>query len=272
MPAPSSFNDYGPITWVRRTPVYLTTIITAAFVLGMFITVFLATAGFDISVFAFKPFSFWHGQVWRILTYPLIAKPQFFYIFSIFFFYWFGVDVERYLGRRRYAQLFTLLLVTPALILTLWWKAGGIPGGIGGSVNLSIGFFVAFATLYPNLEYWNWITMKWLAFAGIVLDAMNYLPDHDWVGLSLLLSTCAAAFGYIRLLQHGGAAELQAFVKKLFKRKPKLRVVPKPAGDDVHESIDPLLDKISKLGLSSLTSREREQLQRARENLLKKQE
>src|SRR5262249_35053594 len=148
------------------------------FVVGMFVTVILSTARFDISVFEFDPLDFWHGQVWQIITYPFIAFPQFFFIFSIFFFYWFGVDVEKYLGRTRYAQLFTLLLVTPALVLTLWWKGMGIHGGMGGSNNIGIGFFVAFATLYPNLEFWNWITMKWLAFAGIVLDAMNYLPNH----------------------------------------------------------------------------------------------
>jgi hypothetical protein len=40
--------------------------------------------------------------------------------------------------------------------------------------------------------------------------------------------------------------------------------------DDVIESIDPLLDKIAKHGIGSLTPREREQLEQARAELLKK--
>jgi len=272
MPAPSSFNDYGPITWVRRTPVYLTTILIVLFTVGMFATVFVETAGTNTLAFAFLPELFWRKHfLWQVATYPLIDRPNFFFLFNLFCFYWFGTDVERYLGRSRFTKLLCILVLTPPVLLSGWWLAG-VPGGCEGTDDLTIGFFVAFATLYPNLEFRGWITMKWLAFAGIVLSSMNYLPKHDWLGMSTLLATCLVAFGYIRLLQQGIAMELPAVVTKLFMRRPKFKVVPKPApGGDVHDSIDPLLDKISKHGLSSLTSREREQLQRARENLLKKQ-
>jgi hypothetical protein len=40
--------------------------------------------------------------------------------------------------------------------------------------------------------------------------------------------------------------------------------------DDVQASIDPILDKISKSGIGSLTASERQQLNRERERLLKK--
>jgi hypothetical protein len=42
--------------------------------------------------------------------------------------------------------------------------------------------------------------------------------------------------------------------------------------DDVYASIDPILDKISKFGIGSLTANERRQLNRERERLLKKSE
>jgi hypothetical protein len=64
------------------------------------------------------------------------------------------------------------------------------------------------------------------------------------------------------------------------RRRPKLRVVPKPkshprsskieaAGNETVE-IDHLLDKISRHGLNSLTSQERAALERARAKLLEK--
>lgn len=273
MPAPSNFNDYSPLTWFRRTPIYVTTILVALFVAGMFATVFLATARFDWHVFAFSPADLWrHGAVWQLLTYPLLGWPGFFFLFSMFCFYWFGVDVERYLGRSRYFKLLALLLLTPVALLSLWWSKTGVEYEYAGANDLTIGFFVAFATLYPNLEFWGWIPMKWLAFAGIVLSAMNYLPAHDWPGLTVLLASCGAGFGYIRFLQRGGSVELPEAIKTLFKRRPKFKVVPRPSEtENLHASIDPLLDKIAKSGLASLTPREREQLQRARETLLKKQ-
>lgn len=278
LPPASSYNDYSPITYFRRVPIYVTTIITALFVAGMFATAFMSAARLDVQAFAFSPGDVWQrGAVWQILTYPLLQRPQFFYIFSIFFFYWFGVDVERYLGRIRYLKLFALLVLVPLLLLSIWWKITGTDYVLSGSNYLGIGFFVAFATLYPNLEYWGWITMKWLAFAGILLSSMNYLPERDWPGLAVLLVTCECGFGYVSLLQSG--ISMPNVFRQMFRRKPKLRVMPSPAqsartkvtrGAEVVAEIDSLLDKIAKHGLASLTARERERLERASEALKKK--
>jgi hypothetical protein len=40
--------------------------------------------------------------------------------------------------------------------------------------------------------------------------------------------------------------------------------------EDLHESIDPILDKISRSGLASLTARERSRLEKARHKLIAK--
>src|SRR5438552_3581230 len=147
MPAASNYNDYAPITWFKRLPVYVTTILTALFVAGMFATAFMEAARVGILPFAFSPADLWqHGSVWQIFTYLLIQEPSFFFIFGIFFFYWFGVDVERYLGRSRYFKLLALLLLTPVAVLSLWWTIADINSAVIGSNNLAIGFFVAFAT------------------------------------------------------------------------------------------------------------------------------
>jgi len=238
----------------------------------MFLTVILSAVGVRSEWFAFSPFTFWKQEnLWQLFTYPLLGKPDFFFVIGLFFFYRFGVDVERELGRNRYFKLLAILWLVPPLLLTLGSGIGGGNGYCFGSYNLSIGFFVAFATLYPNLEFWNWITMKWLAFAGIFLSSMNYLPEHDWLGFSALLATCGTAFGYVRFLKWGGSIEFSALFKTFFKRKPKFKIVPRTRGSwNVHDSIDPLLEKISKSGLASLTPVEREQLERAREALMKK--
>ncbi len=282
MPYSPSFHDYRPITWYKRVPIYLTTILCGLFALGMVATTILQTANVSILPLIFSVQAFWQrGWIWQLLTYPFIDQPSFFYLFSILFFYTSGIEVEKYLGRNRFLKLFALLVVLPPALLSLWGFAAGAPlSACAGPYNLTLGMFIAFATLYPNVEFWGFIPLKWFAFAGLVLASMNHLPRHDWIGLTMLWGNCGAAFGFIKFLQHGGSMELpDGLLKNPFRRKPKFRVVPRPVAgkpgriveDDPVESIDPLLEKIAQHGLKSLTTRERERLERASKALAKKQ-
>jgi hypothetical protein len=118
--------------------------------------------------------------------------------------------------------------------------------------------------------------LKWLAFAGLVLASMQYLPGHEWGNLSVLWVMCLAAFLYIRFVQ--GRIPIKVDVARLnpFRRRPRLTIVQKASvrrvvePDDVIASVDPILDKIAKSGMGSLTETEKRILDRARNQLLKK--
>jgi Family of unknown function (DUF6576) len=273
-------DDYQPVGWMGRYPIRITTLITVLFVVGMFGTVIAASAGWDLTPFAFRSSSFLHGALWQPLTCILIQQASFFFIFNILFLYWSGVEVEKFLGRRRYLQLIGLLLLVPAVVMMLW-SAAGVHWIYSGSYEITVGLFIAFATLYPGVELFGWVTLKWLAFAGIVLASMQYLPNHQWGFLTVLWGMCLTSFLYIRLIQKPYTSDFQsAFsdgVSRIFRRKPKFHVLPRESGrrtvepdDDVYESIDPVLDKISKSGIGSLTASERRALDRARNRLLNK--
>jgi hypothetical protein len=271
-------DDYRPVAWMGRYPVRVTSIVCALFVLGMFATVAAQTARVDFSLFAFQTYSFLHGAIWQPLTCTLIQTASFFFLFNIFFFYWSGNQVEQYLGVRRYLKLLGLLLLVPPVVFIAWGRAG-MGWSYFGSYELTIGMFIAFAALYPNIEIFGWVSLKWLAFAGLVLGSMQYLPRHDWGYLTVLWGMCLTAFVFIRVVQ-----ERLAFAPVLqrlnpFRKKPRLHVVQKSSTthraaepDDVYASVDPILDKISKSGIGSLTSAERRQLDRARDRLLKNTE
>jgi hypothetical protein len=233
----------------------------------------LATARVPLMAFEFNPWLFWkHGFIWQLVTHPLLNLPSFFYIFGLFFLYGFGIGVETYLGRSVFIKLVALLCLVPALISTLWWLALDVSAGYGGEQNLAIGIFIAYATLYPNAEYWNWITMKWLAFAGLSLCALMYFPAHDWFGLSILLAMAGAAHLYVRYERgHFTLPDL-----RFWKRTPRFRVVrPEPESgrsrsSDEADVIDPLLEKIARNGIASLTAAERAKLEEARAALIRK--
>lgn len=270
-------DDYQPVGWMGRYPIRITTIVVACFVVGMFATVIALSAQWDVvTPFAFTTRSFWHGSVWQPLTCVLIQGASFFFLFNIFFLYWSGVEVEKFLGRQRYLTLLGLLVLVPPIVLTCW-SAAGIHWTYYGSYEISVGMFIAFATLYPNVELFGWVTLKWLAFAGLVLASMQSLPNHQWGNLSVLWGMCLTAFLYLQFIGKRLPFELPEAVTSIFRRKPKFHVLPRESGrhtvepdDDVYESIDPVLDKISKSGIGSLTASERRALDRARARLLNK--
>lgn len=269
-------DDYRPVGWIGRYPVRVTSIICALFVVGMFATVIAQTAHWDLNSLVFQSSEFLHGKIWQPLTCTLVQTATFFFLFNLFFFYWSGNEVERSLGIRRFLELIGLLLLVPPVFLIAWGRLGA-QWPYYGAYELSIGMFIAFATLYPGVELFGWVTLKWLAFAGLVLASMQYLPNHEWGRLSILWGMCAAAFIFIRAVQ--GRLPIKSTVAEMnpFRRQPKFKVVPKSEttrenSDDVYESIDPILDKIAKSGIGSLTAGERRQLDRARAKLLKKSE
>jgi hypothetical protein len=268
-------SDDQPIAWIGKYPVRLAAFLAAAYLLGILATVILQTAGMNLTPFVFYVPAFIRGALWQPLTCTFLQDVTFFSVFNVLFLYWSASEVEKYLGRRPFLELIALLLIIPPLVIVAW-SLLGVQWAYFGPYEFSIGLFIAFATLYPNLELFNWIPLKWLAFAGIVLGSMQQLPRHEWDHLSVLWVICAAAFGFIRMLQRGVTISGALKTVRLFKPKPKFHVVPRSTPrrvmdpEDVHESIDPVLEKISKHGINSLTASERRALDRARNRLLKK--
>jgi membrane associated rhomboid family serine protease len=273
--------NHEPYGHVGRVPVYAATIIAVLMCAGMFATTMLETVGGPLQLFVFSTGNFYlHGWIWQLLTCTFINEPNFFFLFGIYFFYRFGVEFEQYLGHRAFLTLYALLLVALAVVLGLWQFAG-IPGEFSGMSDITIGVFIAYATLYPNLEYFGWVPLKHIAFACIAISALSYFPTHDWPGLSVMLAICGVSFGYTRYKKLGGAMELPAFAHRLnpFHRRPKFRVLPSPEGSSPRlpsggsgsvQSVDAILDKIAQQGFASLTQDERDQLEKAREILNKK--
>jgi hypothetical protein len=267
-------------TW-KNIPIYLTTILTALFVVGFIATAVLASMGslvLQFLVFSLPLYPSW--TLWRLVTYPFINPVNFFTPFGIFFFYWFCVGIETHLGRMVVTRLLILLISVPVVIGALCWWGLGMESGFAGNMLLTAGLLVAFATLYPNTEAGGWVPFKWIAFACIFCGSLMMLPGHQWLDLGELWISCAVGFAYIRHakeLEYDDYESPMLRVKQLFRRKPKLRVMPAPSTsqyravlDEPESELDVLLDKIAQSGMSSLTPKERATLEKAREALMRK--
>jgi hypothetical protein len=274
-----------PLTHWNNIPVYLTTIVTAAFVLGLIASAVLMSLrspllGWLVFEMPLQP----GWTIWRLFTYVFVGRVSFFTPFSILFFYWMSLGLETHLGRPALARMLLLLVLVVPAVAALWWWAAGVPSNAFdvNSYMLMSGLLVSFATLYPNTEAWGWVPFKWVAFACIACGSLMLLAGRDWLGLSQLWASCGAAFGYTRLALESEYDDHEPLLGQLttWWRRRKFSVVKAPGsataarrgGDSgPAEEMDRLLDKIAKTGLSSLTSAERARLEKAREALLKRE-
>jgi hypothetical protein len=273
-----------PLKKWNGIPIYLTTILTAVFVVGLMVSavlIALRSPLFERLAFSLP------GTAWNAVgafTYPFLGQVSFFTPFAIFCFYWWSVGIETHLGRAVLSKLLILLALVPVAVNAAMWYGMGQPSLLYGNYLFTIGLIIAFATLYPKVEVFGWIPFKWFAFACLVCASMMELSSRNWISLIGIWASAAAGFGYIRYCldqDYDDAIPITTRISAWFRRKPKLRVMPPPVPSSrpsvrpiVEESdteVDALLDKIAKTGLSSLTNSERAKLERARQELLKKE-
>ncbi len=268
--------NYDPITWFGRVPVYATTIIVALYVVCM-IGVAVALASGADTILAKLTFDtesvLRHGEIWRCLTYAFVNPPDPWFIIALVMLYTFGRDVEQYLGRKGFVRLYLgFLLLGPSLLLAASLATGQTFTVSHSWANFAV--FLAFVSLYPNAQLLFQIPAKLFAWVFLGLSVLQLLATRQWPEMFVLLATAFLAYYAMR---HGAAINLD-FMSRLRPvshrtKGPRLRVVKNPDDEpvDPHRIIDPLLEKISRDGLASLTRREREQLERARTVLLEQE-
>jgi len=273
-------DDYRPVAWMGRYPVDVTAILVITHVVAMVLGCFLIAfgAGGILTWMAFDSAAVLHRfALHQLVTYAFVHPPSGLLWFAIemYMLFVFGREVERFLGRKAFIALYAILLLGPALLLAGWGLEQRT--GLSGSAHVHLGVFVAFATIYPRAELLFRILAKWAAIVLVAAYSLQLLAYHVWWEMTALWFVVAAAFFFVE--SRGAGPELTWLhnFKARLRPRPKFRVVPKPSArrvepDDISVSVDAILEKISKSGMSSLTENERRQLERARAQLLKKSE
>jgi len=278
----SDSNDYQPFGYLGRIPLYFTTILVIVYVAAM-VTIALCTAGnvADLPrLLAYDSEAIRrHFEFWRFFTYPLVDFPSIWFAVEMYLLYSFGREVERFIGRASFGMLYlSLIVLGPCLLTAVSPWAPGLPP-LMGSQTVDFALFIAFCTIYPNVEIFFTLKAKWIAAILLGINSLQLLAGHAVIALLVFWGTCLAAFLFIKYLRGHISFSLRDFFRNrrsrrslhsLPKPRPDLLVKPPSPRDGVIESIDPLLDKIAKHGIASLTPRERERLEEARAELLKK--
>lgn len=234
--------------------------------------------------FLFTPEAAFHYfHFWRFFTYPFLNEPSIWFLMEMGMLFFFGREVERSVGRRNFLFLYSVLLLLPPVAITFLQLFGIATAGLAGSWNINFAVFIAFVALYPRMEFFFGIAAKWVAIALVGIHSLELLEGRSWISLVLFWLECGAAILLIRMIHTGRLAFLWNFKPWYFFRKnislgkqqnnrvfstPSVR---KKSDEAKHHSVDLILEKISRLGIGSLTHSERECLEKARSTLLKKE-
>ena len=233
------------------------------------------------------------GQLWRLVTWPLVNAPTFWSLLTLVFMYIFGRRVEAEMGRFKFAAFIGWITVVPATIVAvLDLQPLTLTGGdYAAIVMIQVGVFVAFAAEFPGARFFFNISSRVIAGVLVGIQLLQLIGDRLWDDVWMLVFVVATSL--VAMRAYGFASDL-TFIPKLSrpfgkrrggsrpassgggrrKRRrgqPELKIVTPtyraPVDRGIQDEIDTLLDKIAAQGLDSLTNEERQRLDRASRRL-----
>jgi len=267
--------DYRPLFWLAGRPIYATALLILLHIVACVVTAICISVlgGSTIEAIALYPSDvIYRGEIWRLVSY-VIFLPSIWFVFAMGFLYFAGREVEQFVGRKTFLKLYAALVIIPALVLCALSFVFPTEH-LGGSESV-FGVFVAFATLYPGFVLNIWfvnLTAKGWAYVLLGIYSLYDLAGHEWPSMVLLWS--CAIVGYLAMRLSGAGRGFTWLTDWLEERRGRRLARERDfkvlKDTKATESIDEILDKISKHGVGSLNARERAALEKARTNLLKR--
>ncbi len=273
--------DNEPVGWWRGMPVYATTLLVIFYVFAFVFFALLIPFGFSgfVSKLLFSPAPIFSGfEIWRVVTYAFVSPLSLWFLVDMAILYFFGTEIEKFLGRREFFVLYGLLIVVPPAVLTLLWVFG-VPVVLAGSGAVLLAVFLAFAAILPEVPLLFGIAAKWVAGVFFVFQSLLSFAGSDWGSFAALWVDACVVFFYLRWC---GVRSLQFDFSGLFSvKKGGFRETGGWGGDRAERregrgsrggerrlSVDAILEKISVGGLESLTGEERDYLEKEREKMI----
>lgn len=242
--------------------------------------------GFALSVEGLKS-----GFVWQLLTYQFMHANLLHIVVNSWAIYLFGREIEDTLGPRKFLGLYLAGGVVGGvfqIIAALLWPdlfGGPVVGASAGGFGLMAAYAVLFperelTLLFPPIAFrakTMLILSAVLAVTGIVFP-ISHVANAAHLGGMLTGVVFVRHFIQGRWPQWKFPFHRAASRKLVSTRAGKgsfWRPAPDQAGEDlstdefVKNEVDPVLEKISRQGINSLTERERQILEKARDRMAK---
>lgn len=218
----------------------------------------------------FSPDTVAAGQLWRVLTWPLANDISLWSVLTLFFFWYFGTDLELIVGKVRMAWLLAGIWasLTAAATLTAVVLGGGV--ALAGIGLIEFVVLLLWIAEYPNRRFFFGIPAWLLGIVLVGVQVLLMLASRDAPGLlSLLLSFVLVAMVARRL---GLLGEYPWIPGRTAPRPARTTRAPRAPRTERRtksdqERLDDLLDQINARGLDSLSPGQRRELIRLRDRL-----
>ena len=225
---------------------------------------------------------------WTLITYSFYHENFLHILFNMLWLFFMGRLFTEYINEKKILPLYlvgglcgSLLFISFYNLFPLFSREVDIAVALGASASV-LAITVAIATLLPDYEValflpqWR-VKLKYIAIALFVIDLLSITGNNAGGNIAHI---GGAIFGFIYIKQLKKGRDLTGGLQRLIdritqKKKPSIKVVfRKDASDESYhnkkannqETIDKILDKISRSGYASLTNEEKELLFKASKN------
>jgi rhomboid family protein len=197
--------------------------------------------------------------LWQLVTYLFLHGGAFHLLFNLFTLWMFGREIEALWGEREFLKYYFLCGIGAGILTVLTAFNSTVPTiGASGAI---FGVLLAYGLTFPDRKVFLWFIFPikakhliWL-FAGLELLA-SFSYTSDGIGHFAHLGGMLFGFLYLR----GG----RLYARLNAPKEPRFRVIEKrPMRPGLEQEVDRILEKISKLGVESLTPEERATLDEA---------
>jgi membrane associated rhomboid family serine protease len=258
----------------------------------------LLTEPFWERYLALHPDDLVRGWFWQLLTFQFLHAGLLHIGLNCAMLYMFGRPVEDVLGRAVFLRFYLvsgatggLFQVTCSLVFPGHFGTGAVLGASAGVFAL----IAAFAALNWNQPITMLVAFiipvsmkaKYLVLVEAIIAGFGMLQGRSGVAHAAHMGGILAGLGYIRFfvlrefawfnwprfrrsLPHRELVKTTSGRHGLWAPSKKEEFEDLPPADFISKEVDPILDKISAHGIQSLTPREREVLQAARERMGKR--
>ncbi|HEX8898150.1 MAG TPA: rhomboid family intramembrane serine protease, partial [Chthoniobacterales bacterium] len=258
--------------WIQRPRVVLLGLIganIAVFVAQLFLDAY--QPGFVREYLALSDRGLRSAYGWQFITAAFLHDGPWHLLGNMFLLYLLGRDVESIIGQRQFLFLYlTGTLAGELGHLFLMPESSALLAASGGPAAV----VVAYAAILPELELTSMVLFllpirlkaKHLGYAAFGLAVLGIIFDRTAaVAHSSFFGGCIAGWFYAHLLGFGRPSILQRALTQ--RRAEAERYNAMTPEEFIAQEIDPLLDKISREGMGSLTRAERRLLAKAREKM-----
>lgn len=265
---PLYFGDSGYQFAIRATDTVKKLIIANGVIfLLQHISFVLARVDYLAVFLGLNPALVLRGMIWQPVTYMFLHGGLFHVLINMLMLWMFGSSIEDVWGSKAFLKYYFITGVGAGLLSLLTSIIGGLPGTTVGASGAIFGLLVAFGMLFPDRII--------LVFFFFPMRARNAVILFAAIELWVTLAAGPRAGGIARFAHIGGMLIGYLYLKYWDRLKysfPRIRFNARTRGGKkvedwtgfMNDDVDPILDKISKEGIHSLTRKERRILKKAR--------